>query len=201
MTSGILLRSAIAILTVALACAYAYAAEVGGTEFDLAILMRRLSQIPAAQARFSELKHMAQLTEPLALSGILSYVRPDRLEKRVVSPYPERIAVAGDKLTIESQDPGQTRTLRLSSNPVIGAFVESIRATLAGDLATLERHYRVQFEGSAQGWLLSLYPRLPEMQRYVAWIRIDGVDDRLRGLGIQEANGDRSLMTIIADPT
>jgi hypothetical protein len=197
MTSGILLRSAVAILTVALACAYA--AEVGGTEFDLATLMRRLSQIPAAQARFSELKHMAQLTEPLALSGILSYVRPDRLEKRVISPYPERIVVAGDKLTIESQDPGQTRTLRLSSNPVIWAFVESIRATLAGDLAALERHYRVQFEGSAQGWLLSLYPRLPEMQRYVAWIRIDGVDDRLRGLEIQEANGDRSVMTIIAD--
>ena len=72
---------------------------------------------------------------------------------------------------------------------------------MAGDLAALERHYRVQFEGSAQGWLLSLYPRLPEMQRYVAWIRIDGVDDRLRGLEIQEANGDRSLMTIIADPT
>jgi hypothetical protein len=161
--------------------------------------MDRLAQVPASQVRFQETKYIALLTEPFKLSGTLSYIRPDRVEKRVLAPYEERLSVAGDTLTIESPGKGNARTLALSSNPLIWAFVEGIRATLAGDLAALQRHYRAQLEGNAQGWMLSLYPLLPEMGRYVVWIRIDGTEDQIRSVEIQEAGGDRSVITVVAD--
>src|SRR6185369_2948809 len=102
--------------------------------------------------RFSERKHMAILNAPLDSSGTLVYTAPARLEKNTLAPRPESLVLDRDKLVIEYRERNQRRTLVLQDYPVIWAFVESIRSTLAGDLATLNRFYRTSLEGSDDKW-------------------------------------------------
>ncbi|MGH8581263.1 MAG: LolA-related protein [Gammaproteobacteria bacterium] len=160
-------------------------------------LMRLLAQVPRSEAGFEETRFMSMLSEPLKLSGTLSYVRPDHLEKSVRSPYRERLTVTGDRLSLEAGAASEPRVLSLSEQPLLRALVEGVRATLAGDLASLERHYRVTLEGTLGHWVLSLHPRLAETQALLAWVRIDGQRERIIGLEVQEASGDRSVMRIV----
>ena len=57
--------------------------------------------------------------------------------------------------------------LRLNDYPAIRAFVESIRGTLAGDLAALRRYYRVELEGTWSDWRLHLLPADQQMAELV----------------------------------
>jgi len=104
-----------------------------------------------------------------------------------------------DELTIENKERNQRRTLLLQDYPVVWAFVESFRSTLAGDLATLNRFYRVGLEGGERRWRLTLKPSDPKMQDVVSEIRISGSRSRISVIEIIETGGDRSVMTITRD--
>ncbi|MGX2041533.1 LolA-related protein [Methylocaldum sp. MU1018] len=173
------------------------AIPVGADErWDIAALMNALSRIEGGEKRYTEIKTVALLKEPLRLSGTLTYRAPSFLEKRVLSPFEERYTVDGDSLTIENPAKGIKQTLSLASQPAIWAFVESIRAPLAGDLATLNRFYKVSFGGSQRNWLLALVPTEPDMARLVRFVRIRGGGDRIDRIEIEETGGDVSVMTI-----
>jgi hypothetical protein len=163
-------------------------------DWGLPQLMSGFADVAESRARFHEEKHMAMLTEPLQLSGTLHYVRPDQIEKRVTQPYVESLRINRDRLEWDSQ--GRTRTLSLRSQPQIWALVESLRATLAGDLPALQRHYKVKLEGTRTHWSLTLEPRYASLSQFIEQIRMQGLDNQLREVEIVEANGDRSLMRI-----
>jgi len=139
---------------------------------------------------------MALLNAPLVLAGTLRYERPDRLEKHVLIPYDERVAIAGTEIIVENKARGRSQRFSASSNASLQALVESLRATLAGDLPALERHFDVAFEGSARDWAVVLVPRGAETLALITRIRIAGAGDRLRRIDIDEAGGDRSRMSI-----
>jgi Outer membrane lipoprotein carrier protein LolA-like len=166
--------------------------------WDLAQLMHGLSQVRSAKGRFVERKMLAITTTPLEFSGTLAYTAPDRLEKRTLLPRPESMLLEGERLTLENARQ-QRRTVVISQYPVIWAFVESIRSTLAGDLATLARFYRVSLEGGPDAWRLLLIPNEPAMQKVVREIRIAGSKNRVATVEIIEAEGDKSVMTITED--
>jgi hypothetical protein len=161
--------------------------------------MRDLAQVDSARARFVERKELAMLSAPLESSGTLVYTAPDRLEKRTLKPREENLLLEGERLTLESKARNQRRTFALREQPVIGAFVEGIRSTLAGDLATLRRYYRVSLEGSERQWRLMLEPVDPGMQNVISEIRIGGSGTWIDTIDIVESNGDRSVMTITRD--
>jgi outer membrane lipoprotein-sorting protein len=162
-------------------------------------LMQNLAQVKVARGKFVERKYMAVLNAPLDSSGTLVYTAPGRLEKHTLLPKPETLVLEQDKLTIEYKDRNQRRTLVLQEYPVVWAFVESIRSTLAGNLQTLNRFYRASLAGSEEQWRLSLTPAEPAIQSVVKEIRIGGSRNRVRTIEIIEAEGDRSLMTIGED--
>ena len=171
------------------------AAEV--QSWDFARLMGQLAQIESSRARYSEVRHVAQLKRPIELSGTLFYSRPARMEKRQTRPFPEVMRVDGDTLVVERE--GKSRTIMLSQVPVVGTLVESLRATLAGDATELERLYAVTMEGAREGWTLKLLPREFEVGGIVSQIRISGSGPRVRRVEIRELGGDRSVMTIQED--
>jgi hypothetical protein len=160
--------------------------------------MHELGQVKRTQARFVERKYMKVLKAPLESSGTLTYAAPDRLEKRTVKPKPELLAIAGDSLTIETRE-GKRHTLRLQDYPVLWAFVESIRATLGGDQATLERFYAAEVEGGPARWQLYLVPRERSMRQVISQIRIGGGNARIELIEVQETRGDRSVMKIVEE--
>lgn len=182
-------------------CSYsAVAAEAGDSAgWDIKRLMQELGQVKAAQGRFVERKHLAILNAPLEFSGTLVYIAPSRLEKHTLAPRPESLVLERDKLTVESQERNQRRTLILQDYPVIWAFVESIRSTLAGDLPTLSRFYQVSLDGGERRWRLTLKPNEPGMRDVVSEIRISGDRSWISAIEIIETGGDRSVMTITRD--
>ena len=159
-------------------------------------LMQRLAQVKSSKATFVERKHLRILNAPLESSGTLVYTAPGYLEKHTLKPKPESLVLEKDTLTFEDKTRNRRRTLKLQEYPVIWAFVESIRSTLAGDLQSLNRFYRVGLEGSEPEWLLTLDPREPDIQRMVNQIRIAGSRTSIRSIEIIEADGDRSVMTV-----
>lgn len=187
------------LLTIGLAGLAGPARAQAVTEWGLPQLMGWMRQVPEARARFVETRQVQLLNQPLQSSGTLIYVAPDRLDKRTLAPAPSRLSVQGDRLTYESPD-GGAREIALSDHPEIGALVAGIRATLAGDLATLTGAYAATLTGSPFGWFLTLQPRDPHLRELVTRIRIEGEQNRITAIETEEANGDRSVMTILAEP-
>jgi hypothetical protein len=148
------------------------------------------------RVEFIEQHFLAVLNHPIESSGEMRYDAPDRLEKRTLLPRPENLLLAGGELTIERG--GHARVLDLHRYPQIQPFVESIRATLAGDRAALERVFRVEFTGSMERWSLALFPLDRQMAKSVAEVQIDGMRDQLLRVEIRQPDGDRSLMTLRA---
>lgn len=164
--------------------------------WDLPQLMAGLAQVQSHESRFTEIKTIALLKAPIESSGVLSYRRPDHVEKHVLQPKDESIVVDGGELIWKDGTSGKTRTLRLPGNPVLAALVESIRATLAGDLPALQHFFAVKLDGAASHWTLSLTPIDNAMQRNVQILRIEGNGNRIDVIDVLEAGGDRSVMTI-----
>jgi hypothetical protein len=164
------------------------------TPWDFARLMAELAQVQTSRARYSEVRRVAALRQPLALSGTLYYSRPARIEKRQILPFREVIQIDHEQLTVERE--GKTRTIALASSPLIAALVESLRATLAGDGAELERLYSVQVEGAKERWALKLLPRDMEVAGVIDSINIAGSGSRVSRVEILEPGGDSSVMTI-----
>jgi outer membrane lipoprotein-sorting protein len=180
--------------------AIAVAATSGDSAaWDIGKLMHELAQVKSAKGSFVERKHIGILTAPLEFSGTLLYVAPGRLEKHTLAPRAESLVLEGDALTIDSKVRNQRRTLDLQDHPVVRALVESIRSTLAGDLATLTRYYEVGLDGGEGRWRLKLKPIEPSMQEVIREIRISGEHSWIDSVEITETNGDRSSMTITKD--
>ncbi len=162
-------------------------------------LMQDLGKVKSARARFVERRYMSILEAPLESSGTLLYVAPDRLEKHTLAPRAESMVLEGGRLTLESGQPGRRRSIRLDDYPVVAVFVESIRSTLAGDLALLRRLYQVELEGDERKWRLLLKPIDPRMQEVVSEIRIGGSRDWIGSIEFLEPGGDRSVMSVTRD--
>ena len=74
-----------------------------------------------------------------------------------------------------------------------------MRATLAGDPATLERFYVPTLTGTAGDWSLQLEPRDPRLRKLLTLIRIQGDGTSIRTVETVEDDGDRTVMTITPD--
>jgi Outer membrane lipoprotein carrier protein LolA-like len=183
-----------------IACALALAAfglpAAGEETFGLPALMQALAAVPAAEARFTEVRRMQVLSAPLELQGTLRYLRPDRLERRVQSPYEETIRIEGDRVSIDNPVRGVRRSYMLASLPAAYALVESLRATLAGDLAALERHYHLRLAGRREAWMLSLTPRDAGVAGMLAEVRLQGAAARITRIEYDEGMGDRTVITL-----
>jgi len=173
---------------------------LGLADDSLAEVMRRLAAVPAVEGTFREEKTLAALEQPLVATGMLSYRAPSFLRKRTLAPQPEDYEADGDWLTVETPTTGR-KQFDLNGYPQLRPLVEAIRATQAGDRATLERYYRLEFEGTPAAWSLRLMPVAPEAANYLSAIIVRGQDGRIASMETLEPDGDRSLMTIrLASP-
>jgi outer membrane lipoprotein-sorting protein len=159
-------------------------------------VMHSLAQRRHGQVSFVEQHFLSVLKRPVESYGELIYDAPNHLEKRTIEPRPETLVVDGEVVTV--QRGRRSHVLDLKAYPQILPFIESIRATLAGDRASLERLFRLQFTGSEMRWSLVLTPLEAQLAKTVAQIRIDGSRDELSRVEIRQSDGDRSLMTLRA---
>jgi hypothetical protein len=170
------------------------AGRAAAADFDTVMGMLAMRQ--HGRVEFVEQQFLAILNHPVESSGELRYDAPDRLEKHTLLPHPETLTLAGGVLSVERG--GRRHVLDLHRYPQIQPFVESIRATLAGDRGALERVFHVEFAGGVARWNLILTPLDRQLAKTVAQVQIDGSRDQLLRVEIRQADGDRSLMTLRA---
>ena len=147
-----------------------------------------------SRAVFVEEKELPELERPLVSRGLLAWRAPDRLEKRTVEPEAEIFLVEGDTLTIERPGRGIRESLPLDTAPEIRPLVEAVRATLAGDLATLRAHHEVSFSGNPANWRILLVPRSVRVLAAVQRITLEGEGGFLRTVETQGRDGRTRLM-------
>ncbi len=165
-----------------------------GAEWNLSTLMQALAQHQSGRASFVDTKTMAMLDAPIASSGELRFAAPDFLEMRTLKPKPQTIILLANQLTVELG--GRSHQLNLDDHPDIAVLVNSIRATLNGDLNLLQRDYVVGLSGDAARWTLNLVPVDPRARQRVRAIRIEGRQGQVRSIAVLQTDGDHSLMTI-----
>jgi len=178
----------------ALLLALAPAAGRADERWTLDRLMATLADRAGGQVRFVERKYLAILDEPLVSRGTMRFTPPGRLERHTTSPSEENMLLDGDRLVIRRD--GRELSLQLRSHPEAAAFIDSIRGTLAGDRAALERRFLLSLAGSRQAWTLDLLPKDAKLAELVLRIHIEGRDGRIRSIEILQGDGDRSVMDI-----
>jgi outer membrane lipoprotein-sorting protein len=162
--------------------------------WDLTTLMQDLARHKGGRARFVEKKTIALLDKPVTSSGELLFMPPSRLEKRTLKPKPESLVLDGDMLQLERGK--QKLSVRLSEQPEALAFVDSLRGTLTGDKAALEKTYKLSLSGNQERWILDLLPNDERIAAFVVRITFGGSRSRVEWIQYLQADGDRSVMTI-----
>ncbi|HEX4506690.1 MAG TPA: outer membrane lipoprotein carrier protein LolA [Alphaproteobacteria bacterium] len=185
-------------MAAALAAGAAQAADAPDGGWSLDALMAGLRQVREASAHFTELKTVHMLTRPIQATGMLKYVAPDKLEKITLTPAPETIRLDGSILTGTRAD-GEDFSIDIGSHTEIAALVEGIRSTLAGDLPTLQRYYRMAFTGGQDHWQIDLVPKDPWVREKIDRIRILGAGTVISNIVVDEKDGDRSEMAVTPD--
>jgi hypothetical protein len=170
------------------------AAPASADLHDLDHVMGMLAMRQHGRVEFIEQQFLAVLSHPIESSGELRYDAPDHLEKRTLKPYAETLTLAGEVLTVERAH--SRRVMDLHAYPQVLPFIESIRATLAGDRKALERLFRLDFAGTVSRWTLTLVPLESMVKQSVSQVRIEGAQDQLLKVEIRQPDGDRSLMTL-----
>ena len=186
MTSGVRPEGFVVVrAAVILACllsAWPVLSASAAVEANLAQVMQGLSQVRSAEGRFTEHRYLSILSEPLVLEGTVSYRAPDYVRKEYDDPG--------------SESYGRRRDLAIDEHPVLRAFVESYRGTLAGDLETLRRYFDLTLSGSMDDWRLRLTPRLPDLAQYLSAVIMQGTGAQVLRVETLESSGDRSVMII-----
>ena len=172
-----------------------FSSDLFAEDWKVPDLMRLLSQNKSGQAVFVEKKFIGILDKPLVSSGELSFNAPDRLEKRTLKPKSEVLLLEGEKLTINQADK-RSFSIQLQDQPEIASIVSSIRGTLLGDLAALEKTFQLKLSGSMAQWQLVLTPLDSSVSKIMTRISIRGSEADIRAIHFEQADGDRSEMQI-----
>ncbi|WP_434514612.1 LolA-related protein [Dechloromonas sp. ARDL1] len=178
-----------------LACLlYLAVALPASAAFDIAQLMGDLAKHKGGRAKFVERKYLAILDKPVVSTGEMTYTAPDRLEKRTLTPKVETLLLDKDILSIERDK--QKLSINLANQPEALAFVDSIRGTLSGNRAALEKNYALHLAGNSDKWVLTLLPSDQKIASMVQRITVTGNKNQVRIIEYLQADGDRAVLNI-----
>ncbi|WP_343214350.1 LolA-related protein [Dyella sp. ASV21] len=156
-------------------------------------LVSALGRPAPARTPFAEARFMKMLDQPLVVSGQLSWLGGDRLERQLLQPHRELSTIADGEVT-QQREGREPRRFSLKRAPQLQALLDSFVALLGGDPARLEQAFTIQRSGTdATHWTLTLIPRDPKLVRTVSRIEIDGRGNEPRCLRMQEADGDLAV--------
>jgi hypothetical protein len=164
-------------------------APVAGEVRDIDSLLRAFSRMPGLYAEFREEKHLALLAQPLVNEGTLHFAR-GMLARHTTKPTRSSLVVAQGRLSFG--DEGGAEHIDLASNPVVKTFVDSFVQILAGDRSALEALYAMEFADVADGWKLTLRPRVAPLQKTIDRLELSGRGLVLTDLRVVEKNGDET---------
>ncbi len=152
-----------------------------------------MKQKPPAEVAFAEARFSALLSQPLVVSGQLSWEGGERLRRHVDTPYVETTLIDDGEVHLHRAGHG-TRNFSLDRAPPLKALLESLVAVLSGDPVRLQQVFEARREDHGSSvWSLTLTPKSPRLARSLSTIRLDGDGNGLRCMEIVEARGTTSV--------
>jgi hypothetical protein len=161
-------------------------------------ILAALAQHPHGEVKFSEETRSQLLARPVHSEGVLRFDAPDRLEKQTLAPSAEDLIVEGDVVTI-IRGPHRS-SIRLNQYPKLSPLLEGIRATLSGNRTALEQRFQVTVAGATGGWELQLTPLAGTVDAEFTRIVLQGRDDVLEHVMLEQRNGDRTNIALAPVP-
>ena len=189
-------------LTLAALCAAAlWTPAAADGAWDLPALMKELGGIRLIDAAFTEQKQAEFLSGgEFAVSGEMHFKAPHTLRRIVTKPYRESIIIDESTVIIKRMDSknetDKVRFIEIDSHPSIRLFIDSMRATMAGDLATVLEIYEVELSGDRGEWRLRLVPQRKALKKFINAVDVTGSANRISTLLVHEDDGTRSLITL-----
>lgn len=172
----------------------------------ISAMLKRFQSLKTLSCSFEETKHIALLSTPLVSTGEIHYHRDWGLLRSVDAPVASSALLKGDALYLLEGAPGEGRsakTIDLSTNPMLRAFVDSFRALLAGDEASLRRHYRLSLTQGEGRFALEMTPLDARVQKLMKALVVEGKvaaghRQDIEKMTLQETSGDRSVTVLKA---
>ncbi|HEY8586976.1 MAG TPA: LolA-related protein [Rhodanobacter sp.] len=170
-----------------------WASEPTAASSSAVALIAALGQPAPAHTAFAEARFMRVLQRPLVVSGQLSWLGGDQLQRSVEQPRRETATIAEGEVT-QQREGRRPRHFSLKRAPQLQVLLDSFVALLSGDAARLQQAFEIHQEGDVTGaWTLTLVPRDARVARTVSSIRIDGYAGQSRCMHMQEADGDLAV--------
>jgi hypothetical protein len=171
-------------------------APAGAVPAPAWILARIARPVPSSTP-FLELRGSKLLKAPLRISGLYRHPDVATLVREVRAPYAETTTIRAGEATIER--PGKVaRRVSLSRYPELAGMQQSFGALLAGDIASLQRHYRLASDGRREAWRLVLAPLDAAVAKRVRAIVLHGRGAELRCIETEPASGGEVQYTLLA---
>lgn len=168
-------------------------------ELEPSALIRDLARPTSSTTPFVEVRYSTLLEAPTVVSGQLSYVDAQTLERQVLKPYLERTTIRGESVRVE-RDGEPVRTFALRRAPELGTMLKSFSALLAGDASALQRDFELAARGQNEAWVLELTPRDRRARSRVQTLLVSGSHDQPRCILIRSPHAANTFM-LIGDAT
>jgi hypothetical protein len=171
---------------------------VHGAPVDAAALIESLAREPPAVIEFAEARFSPLLTEPLIVSGRLSYLGSGNFDREVTAPYKETTAIRGESVRVEREGEN-ARTFALRRAPELGGLLTSFVALLSGDAARVTREFSITANGGDAAWTLTLEPLDNRQRRRLKEIVVGGAGAEAKCFVLLAPDGGGSVMLLGAD--
>ena len=158
---------------------------------DPATLLAALEHPAPTQTAFFERRQSPLLAQPLLFSGELQRPAAGTLVKRILVPYVEHTRIEGEKVSVEREGE-RTRRFSLRRAPELRALTASIEAVLGGDLALLQKFYKLRMEGTDAAWTMQLAPIDKRLAKRVDAMRFLGSGTALHCMDLVLAGNETS---------
>lgn len=167
---------------------------------DLETLLKGVAAKGAQEVAYEERRYIGALTEPLVSRGHLRYEPPGRLIKNVESPRRETAVADEDRLTVLDASGVETASIDLWQNRDLRLVFDGLRGVLSGDSDALRAAFDTTLEDIGGRWRLHLVPKGAPGDARIKGIVVSGMAKRIDSFEIQETDGDRSLIQLLAAP-
>jgi len=170
-------------------CAAAYPAFAA----DIAAEVRaRLAESPVVRGTFEQRKTVVGFSKPLASSGDFLVWRGHGVLWQTRKPFDAQLVLTRDRLVARTAD--TSYQISAGTEPALRVTNQLLFAVLAGDVESLQQHFRVTGElDGKDAWRVALVPTDAGLARFLKRVEIDG-DRYVRHVRIDETNGDSSAI-------
>lgn len=168
------------------------AAQITAVQATPQEILQQVARDPVPEVRFTEVRTTRLLKAPLTSSGVLRYLKPDRLERETVLPAAELVVIEGSQVSIERD--GRSTVLALSAGSPAALLIQTLRAVLSGDWRELKSLHDVSADGSNEQWTLRMRPKLERTA--VVEIRVEGRGARADRIEVLERSGDKTVTAL-----